>query len=172
MQFDSSKLILRPYLPGRRGFETLSHLWDKMAEEDKLDYFCAVQDPATWGPEQWEKKLQRLNTTLILVFYRPESLLGFVQIEEIRPKRAQAHWMMFGKPDRLRIHAGRETVRRILKVLELDVIYGFTPIVFEGAMKFIKLIGGEYVGTLPEGSYIERFNRSFDSAIFAFSKGG
>ena len=158
-------------MPMRNTFEVLSNLWSRMVEEDKINYFCAIQDPATWGPDQWEKKLQRINTALILVFYIDE-LLGFVQLDEIRPRRAQGHWMMFGKPDRLRVYAGRETARRILKVLDLDVIYGFTPIDFMPAIKFLHLIGGDLVGTLQKGSYIERLGHSVDSVIFAFTRGG
>lgn len=171
MKFNPNLLVLRPYIPGHTDPELFEYLWCRMRKENKLQNFCAIQDPNTWGPEDWERKLSRPDATLVVAYYIGE-IIGFVMLEHIRLKRAEGHWMIFNPINRIRILAGREVIKRLLNIFELDVIYGFTPEVFEPGIKYLKIIGGQCVGNLPKGSYINDLSHSVDSAIFAFTRGG
>lgn len=174
--FDESKVLLDVFDPNHvtfehkhRAIDLLIDLWLRMLSENRLDNFCLVQNPHSWGPHHWLKKLKTTDTRLVILGYS-QTILGFVQLEHFRPRRAQAHWMVFGKMNPLRIRAGRVVVKKLLERFDLDVIYGFAPAIFPAAIKYAYAIGGTTAGVLPGGSYVWYLRKSVDSNIIVFER--
>lgn len=147
---------------------TLEECWRAIEREGKADRVCVISDPVQWGAQGFIRQVRRgQDIRVVLINEKP---VAVIWIESVRPKRAQIHWHLYETGIKEMFVVGRHVVDRLYIELGVDLLYGFTPVNNEQAIRYLKLIGGRQVGTLPGGSYIAKDDSCIDSAIIVFQR--
>lgn len=153
--------------------DVIGSLFHRMVRDEILEryYLCVesrqqtsqnfIQESKEVAPHMW---LVKKGEPSVLGHF-----VGFVHVMNIRPKRAEMHWMAFKDVGKDLIRCGQAVFEALIKIYRLDVAYGFTPACFPDAIKFLERIGCKRSGTLHDGSYIAMERRSVDAILMSYS---
>jgi hypothetical protein len=123
-------------------------LWERMEAERLLRWFCRTGPPKL---DKWIKKMS--NGTRVFYLQRDCAPLIVVQLESIRPRRAEIHFVTFRAKDLDKPRAGRMMLLYLMNKLNIEVLYGFIPSSNFKAMQYGKEVGFKVTGYLPQGSF-------------------
>jgi len=148
--------------------QILAECWRAIEREGKADRVCVISDPKKWGAEDFIRQVRQGKDVRVVLM--GGVIVAMVWIESIRPGRAEVHWHLYQSRLKDMFRIGRRVVAGLFECLNVDLLYGFTPTNNPAAIRYLELIGGKQVGTLPGGSYVAVDDCCVDSAIMAFQR--
>lgn len=157
------------YELGTKYPNNLTHLlwiWETIKALGKTEPICPTMHPDEWGAEGFLRSIAGEYSHFWQVFQNRE-LLGFVWIQNHKPKRAEIHFGVV-KFDRNYLKICRKTINYLMNFYDLEVFYGYVPAHNLSAIKFMRKIGANITGVIPNGSYKYSEDAHYDSVLFTY----
>lgn len=153
----------------------LYEIWDRLCDSGQRDtvfYGREVRDH-----HQFRDFIRSEWNDFFAVFYDGE-MAEAVWLNDIRKGNARVHGFVckefWGRKTDENIPksiiVGRFAMASLVRVLPLDVLYGFIPCWNKLAIKFSKRCGGVEIGTLPYGVWTARTKKSEDAIVMSVTR--
>jgi hypothetical protein len=155
-----------PELPAALGL-----LWEQMAEEKKLDWFFPSCGEG-WTCGDWVDQVRRDGCRVVVVVEHGDNgnrVLGFALLAGMRPRRAFIHFAVFAATGLQIVEASKWVCDKILQAFDLDVLIGMIPETNVKAIRLGELIGFEFCGFFPFGSYLFTLRRSVMTQVYCYT---
>jgi len=145
----------------------LRAMYDKIVDEEKGYIFS----DGTIPDREAFVKMAKSTDTSFYVVYHVEAPVLIVWLNRFEGAIARMNWCAFnGVSIRTKIKAGRY-INKLLTDKVFDLLIGYTPASNEAAIKFIKLCGGNVIGTVPNLIWDDKEKVSKDGVISYYKRG-
>lgn len=150
-------------------------LFERMQEEDTVhDVFC---DGSVTTAEEFLRMMKFGSNQLFVIEFNGK-MGGFCWLNGFEHRRAWFHFCFFnalrGKDA---VEAGREVIRELLNMESaagspmFDLLTGLTPETNTAALRWVRRLGGQILGTLPEAVWDSARGESVSGVISYVERG-